>query len=163
MSTPFEEIEFLADRLPREGEAVVVSRRDGELVCEPLSEQLARVELDSEFCGWLIYANERLRRLTTSLWAAAAVLSLSVVMAVHLLTGFTPMSWLADVGLIGLIAYATMILADGARQAAFRRGIAPVLESQMRRRGIRPFSFLAVLRQHPELSFLFGCAVRQTR
>ena len=35
MFTPFEELEYVAEYLPEEGESVLISRKDGELVCQP--------------------------------------------------------------------------------------------------------------------------------
>ena len=64
MSTPFEELEYLADFLPEEGESVIVSRNHGELVCENFQKERPLDEMASpEFYGHLVHANERLNSL----------------------------------------------------------------------------------------------------
>jgi hypothetical protein len=39
MATPFEELEYLADQLPEEGESIIVTRMYGELVCQQYVEE----------------------------------------------------------------------------------------------------------------------------
>ena len=55
MNSPFEELEYLADYLPDEGEAVIVVRKDGELVCEAFQREKYQEGItDPEFYGRLI-------------------------------------------------------------------------------------------------------------
>jgi hypothetical protein len=61
MFSPFEELEYLADYLPEEGETVLISREAGELVCQPWLQEDFRDGIDdSRLYGRLVQANERL-------------------------------------------------------------------------------------------------------
>jgi hypothetical protein len=43
MATPFEELEYLTENLPEEGESIVVSRMYGDLVCSPYQPEIKAV------------------------------------------------------------------------------------------------------------------------
>jgi hypothetical protein len=47
MFTPFEELEHLAEYLPDEGESVLITRKDGELVCTEWSSGELRDGIDA--------------------------------------------------------------------------------------------------------------------
>lgn len=61
MFSPFEELEYLAEYLPDEGEVVLITRQSGDLVCKPLMDNDLRDGIsDTQLYGFLIQANERL-------------------------------------------------------------------------------------------------------
>ena len=72
MSTPFEELEYLSDYLPEEGESVIVTRRAGELVCESgPGGRYGDGLLDPELYGRLVQWNLRLSSLSVlPIWSS---------------------------------------------------------------------------------------------
>src|SRR5579872_7257162 len=104
MTTPFEDLEYLADYLPDEGEAVIVARRGGELICEPLRQDSPQERaLDAELYGRLVQANERLNAVgALPIWGAA-LLCFSLCVAVHKFTGIGWSGWYIDLGIALLI------------------------------------------------------------
>jgi hypothetical protein len=160
MSTPFEEIEQLADLLPEEGEALLVSRRDGELVCEPFRPDAIREGLtDAELYGRLVQANERLDALTRwPLWVTAAGLFLTCTVW-HLFTGISWRGWYVDVGLT-LIGVMSSVRWIHSRQLhLFRTQITPMLDAQTDRRDGSKFALIGAVRQHTELRTLMDFLV----
>ena len=160
MSSPFEEIEQLADLLPEEGEALLLSRRDGELVCEPFRPDAIREGLtDAELYGRLVQANERLDALTRwPLWVTAAAVFAECT-AWHLWTGVSWQGWYVDVGMI-LIGVMTSVRWIHWRQLKlFRTQILPMLESQTGRRSGAKFALIGAVRQHTELHTLMDFLV----
>lgn len=155
MGSPFEELEYLSDYLPEEGESVVVSRRDGELLCESvLGGQFRDGISDPEFYGRLVQCNERLSDLSaTPMWTCVALWFWICVVA-HQLTGFGWEGWYLDVG-IGMIALIACIAWIRRRQSMlFLKEIRPMLHWQFRHRRLDKFVVLGALRQHPELRTL---------
>jgi hypothetical protein len=156
MNSPFEELEYLADYLPDEGESVIVTRQFGELTCETLQrEQQQTKELtDSDFYGRLVQANERLAGLgTLPLWSCALVFFWSCVL-LHQLAGLGWNGWYLDVG-IGLTTLMTCFVWIRMRQNhLFSTEFQAMLNWQLRRRKIDKYSLIGQLRQRNELRTL---------
>lgn len=155
MNSPFEDLEYLADYLPDEGEAVVVIRRGGELICEPFRQEAWREGIsDSELYGRLVQANERLAVLgVLPLWVSTLA-AFCLCVAFHHLTKIGWSGWYADlgIGLLALIGFFSWM--RHRRRQLFRNEIRPMLETQMRRRELQKFSVIGAIRQHSELSSL---------
>ena len=160
MSSPFEEIEQLADLLPEEGEALLLSRRDGELVCEPFRPDAIREGLtDAELYGRLVQANERLDALTRwPLWVTAAILFAACTLW-HLGTGISWRGWYVDVGMILVGVMASVRWIHSRQLNLFRTQILPMLESQIGRRSGSRFALIGAVRQHTELRTLMDFLV----
>jgi hypothetical protein len=155
MNTPFEELEYLADFLPEEGESMVVSRRGGELVCQPVQTENYRDGIaDAELYGRLVLANERLNGLAVvPFWSCLfAALGCCVI-----LFEWTDMGW--NGWYLALAAAATAVLGGGAwaaqrRRRFYQKVVRAMLDNQMRRRHINRYALVGAIRQHPELSTL---------
>jgi hypothetical protein len=161
MRTPFEDLEYLAEYLPEEGEAVIVARRDGELVCEPFRQERSENQtrdglLDVAFYGRLVQANERLNAISSlPLWVAS-LLTLVLCVTVHkqLNVGWT--GWYYDLGIGLLILGSVLAWIQSQQGRLFRREIRTMLEAQLRQRGIPRHALIGVIRQHPELRSLLN-------
>lgn len=161
MNTPYEELEYLADYLPDEGEAVLVTRREGELVCESYQRESTVPGLsDPEFYGRLVQANERLNTVgARPLWASVLFLFWACV-AVHQVGGLGWEGWPYDAGL-ALMTPAGCFAWIKARQArVFRDEIYPIIRWQFRRRGLDRYTLIGAIRHHPELRTLLDELVR---
>ncbi len=161
MLTPFEELEFLADYLPEEGEAVLILREAGELRCEPVhSEDLRDGINDAELYGILVQANERLNAEGgLPLWVTSIGVALTT-MLLFLFAGFGWQQWLI-VPMIGLLAIFGCFQWIRRRQhVLFENEILPRIHSALIRRGISPYSLMAGVRQHAEFRTLLDELVR---
>lgn len=155
MNTPFEDLEFLADYLPDEGETVVVTRRGGELICQPVRQESFREGVtDAELYGRLILANERLNtRGTLPIWIGL-LLTFATCLTFHRLTGMGWEAWYVDASIAFFAAMAVTGWIVIRRRLLFRRDIRPMLENQFRLRGLNRFTVIGSVRQHPELRTL---------
>ena len=161
MSSPFEELEYLADHLPDEGEAVVVVRRDGELLCEPYSREAARqAGIDTEFYGRLVQANERLNgQGALPIWACS-VAAFWVCVLLHKAGGLGWIWWSLDLG-VALSALLACYLWIRRRQYwLYRREVLPMLNAQLRRRRLERFALIGALRSQLELRTLLDQMTR---
>lgn len=160
MSSPYEEIEQLAEVLPEEGESLLVTRRDGELVCEAFPTDGVRDGVtDVELYGRLVQANERLESLSRwPLWLSAAAVFF-VCSACHWLTGLTWRGWWLDLGLILVGVMASVRWIQLRQLNYFRTVILPMLQEQLGRRQSRKFTLIAAVRQHSELRTLMDFLV----
>jgi len=161
MWTPYEELEYLSDFLPNEGESVVVTRRGGELKCEPLAEDDLRDGIDDvELYGRLVQANERLNAQgSLPLWATAlGLMGLAIVL--YRVVGFGWADWylLPALGLLGLFGCFHWIRFRQRRH--FQRTILPTLVREARQRRITLFALMAGVRQHAEFRTLLDELVR---
>lgn len=155
MSTPFEELEYLADYLPDEGESVVVTRRSGELVCESLLQSQHPDGIsDPEFYGRLVQCNERLNSQSAMPMWCCVIFFFWACVAVHQWSGLGWNGWYLDVGL-GLIVLLGCFSWIRRRQTAlFGTEIRPMLNWQIRRRRLDRYVILGAMRQHSELRTL---------
>jgi len=155
MNTPFEDLEYLADYLPDEGEAMLVSRRDGELVCEPFAQETGREGIaDPEFYGRLIQASERLSMQSTlPLWVCLIGCFWGCV-ALHMLTGIGWVGAFFDIGLVMMALMGGYCWIRYRHQNMFRQEIRPMLEREIRRRSLQKYAVIGAIRQHPEMRSL---------
>lgn len=155
MNTPFEDLEYLSDYLPDEGESVIVSRRGGELICEPVQGESYREGVgDAELYGRLVIANERLSRLAVvPLWTSLFV-AFAVGVAFYQLSGIGWEGWYVALGIgaAGLLSGITWV--SQRRRRVFETDVRHMLDSQMRRRSLNRFALIGAIRQHPELAIL---------
>ena len=155
MFTPFEELEYLAEYLPEEGEAVIVTRRHGELVCEPYHPQEKKPMLsEPALLGRLIQANERLKAAAVMPVVASLLLAYSGCVAVHHLTGVGWNGWPIDVGVILVIGLACWNWIRARQSRLFRLVIRPMLTWQLRKNHGDAYMLLAEARGRPELRVL---------
>lgn len=161
MLTPFEELEFLSEYLPEEGEAVVVSRRDGELHCDPVMAASLRDGIDDvELYGRLVQANERLNgQGALPLWLAG----LGTIHFLVLLYSLTPLGWREWylVPMAGVLALCGSFHWIRSRQRRlFREEIAPMLARETSLRGLSHYALLTGVRQHAEFRTLLDELIR---
>jgi len=155
MSTPFEDLEFIADYLPDEGESVVVSRRNGELVCQSVSATNGQEGIsDAELYGRLVLANERLGRLSVVPVWICLLGAFALCVAFFHLSQVGWQGWYVAVGVAAITALLGSTWVAILRARLFRREIVPMLDNQMRRRGFNRFALVGAIRQHPELGAL---------
>lgn len=155
MLSPFEELEYLSDYLPDEGESVVVSRRAGELVCEPYETDSLREGIaDARLYGVLVQANERLNSLgALPIWCT--VIGFLWACAALALSGWLQWNHWYLIPSVGLILLPACIGWIRFRQhRLFLREILPMLDGMMRVRRIDPYAFLGAVRQHEEMRTL---------
>lgn len=161
MSTPFEELEYLADFLPEEGESVIVSRNHGELVCENFQKERPLDEMASpEFYGHLVHANERLNALVARpIWIALLTWFWACVL-IHRQMELSWDGWYLDLGL-GLVAMAVCYAAIRFRQDRyFKDEVRPTLNRQMYGSNLSKYALVGVIRQRPELRTLLDTLSR---
>lgn len=161
MLSPFEELEYLSDYLPEEGESVVVSRQAGELVCEPFQPEALREGIsDPRLYGILVQANERLNALgalpiwvtvISFFWGCAAL-------GASGLLGWP--QWFLVPG-VGLLLLPLCIAWIRHRQhRLFTRELLPLLEGVLHSHRTDPHAFLGAVRQHEEMRTLMDELIR---
>ncbi len=158
MYSPFEELEYLAEFLPDEGETVVVSRCEGELVCESLRDpDVAECNLEEpELYGRLIHANERLKAQRN---LPLGVFAVSLYTAMFLVHTFQPLSmlvWILDLGLVLLASMTYVVWVQRRRAALFQEKLLPILDWYLSSRGIDRFVLIGSLPDQPELETLLA-------
>ncbi len=155
MTSPFEELEYLVDYLPAEGEAVVVRRRGGELVCEAFQRDARPGSpLEPELYGRLVQANERLAACATlPVWACVLVFFWSCV-AIHYAAGLGWQGWVYDACLATTLMPICIFWIRRRQRILFRTQVWPMFDWQVRRRGVDRFAILGLMRQHNELNTL---------
>ncbi|MCA9055976.1 MAG: hypothetical protein KDA75_19220 [Planctomycetaceae bacterium] len=161
MLTPYEELEFLADYIPDEGEAIVVMRQDGELRCEPVQQDDFRAGIDdAELYGRLVQANERLNAQgSVPLWTAAFVLMLTgIVLYRWLGLGWGEWYLLPAVGLLALFACFHWIRSR--QSQLFDAEVRPMLIRESMVRQVSIYGLIAGIRQHAEFRTLLDELVR---
>lgn len=155
MFTPFEELEYLAEYLPEEGESVLVTRKDGELVCtEWRSDQLRDGIDEAALYGLLVQCNEALNgRATLPLWATGV--GACWTFAALIVSG--TLDWERWYILPGLTLSALWLCFAWIRfrqRRLFTAQLRPRIAAAVYERGLDLCSLLAGLRQHAELRTL---------
>lgn len=155
MASPFEELEYLVDYLPAEGEAVLVRRRGGELVCEAYQrEARPGPPLEPELYGRLVQANERLAACAiVPIWTCLLVLFWSCV-AVHYVARLDWHGWVYDAILATTLLPICVVWIRRRQRTVFRKQVWPMFDWQVRRRGVDRYAVLGLMRQHNELNTL---------
>ncbi|MEZ6056993.1 MAG: hypothetical protein R3C01_09845 [Planctomycetaceae bacterium] len=155
MFTPFEELEYLADFLPEEGEAIIVSRQFGELRCSPIGEDSLRdgVE-DADLYGRLVEANELLNAQgVRPIWVCLlGWFWFSVTL--FMLGDFGWSEWYLPVGLALLTASGCYHWIHVRQRRLFDQMIAPQLRQEMERGHFSVHALIAGVRQHVEFRTL---------
>ncbi|MBA4032196.1 MAG: hypothetical protein C0478_15100 [Planctomyces sp.] len=159
--SPYEELEYLADYLPSNGESIVVSRRDGELVCEPVKKPRPLDPLeDPALYGRLVQINERLQQL----WTMPIVLGLVgwfwLCVGLHVWQDAGLSGWFLDVGFGLMIAVGVSSWIQQRQRLYFRQAQQESLSRQLRQARIDHHTLIGALRHHPELRTLFSQLVR---
>ena len=160
-SSPFEELEQLAEHLPDEGESLLVSRRDGELVYEPFRPDDLRDGVDEAYLyGRLVQANEQLNSLgALPLWVTGVSFVTLCVLGHATLSGSWQLWYLFPL----LLVFSLCICFHWIRwrqEIVFQTEVLPTLRVELRRRRIDPYSLIAGVRQHAELRTLLEELVR---
>jgi hypothetical protein len=161
MLTPYEELEFLADFIPDEGESIVVTRQGGELHCEPMTEDDLRSGIeDVELYGRLVQANERLNvQGSLPLWSTAfGLIAAGILLFRVLQLGWSEWYLLPAIGLAALFGCFHWIRARQRR--LFEAAIRPMLLREAMLRHISVYALMAGIRQHAEFRTLLDELVR---
>lgn len=163
MFSPYEELEYIADYLPEEGETVLVSRESGELVCKPWGRGDLRDGIDdAELYGFLVKSNEQLS-IVGSLPLWAGVLSLVwLAIFVHGIVGLGWEQWFLVPGISFLTMYGCFQWIRQRQAAHFRAKVLPMLMKELEQRRIPYLALVAGVRQHGELRTLLDEMVRFT-
>lgn len=155
MHSPYEELEYLAEHLPEEGETLLVRRESGELICKAYQRNDLRSGVDdAELYGMLVQANERLHAVAAfPPWVAVIALAWLGI-SLHV-TGILALSqWYVIPGLALPLCFAVFQWIQLRQHRLFVRCLRPRLASELRRRGISRLALIAGVRQHPELRTL---------
>lgn len=155
MFTPYEELEYLAEFLPEEGEAILVARRDGDLVCEPFTEDDLRGGIaNAELYGRLVVANERLNEQgSLPLWVCAlGIFWTGVALHNWLQLGWQFWFLVPGLGMAGLMGCVYWIRYR--QRQFFIKHIWPELKVSLQRDRISFHSLIAGVKQHRELRTL---------
>jgi hypothetical protein len=161
MLTPFEELEYLAEFIPDEGESVMISRQGGELHCEPVGDDDFRSGVeDVELYGRLVQANERLNAQgSVPLWTTAFAL-VAVAILIYRIVGLGWSEWylFPALGLAALFGCFHWIRARQRR--LFDLTIRPMLQREAMARHVTLYALMAGVRQHAEFRTLLDELVR---
>lgn len=163
MFSPFEELEFLAEYLPDEGETVLVTRQDGELVCQPhRCDDLREGVADPELYGRLVQANERLNAQgMLPLWGSIGGMVAAGIL-LHGVLGLGWSEWYAIPGIAFLAMYGCFSWIRRRQRQLFRNELMPRLLVELHRRNLDRFSLIAGVRQHAELRTLLDELIHWT-
>ena len=161
MFSPYEELEYISDFLPNEGESVVLRREGGELVCQPITRDQLRDGVDeSDLYGRLVQANERLASAySLPMWVGVIGL-VWLAIGLHAGLGLTWSQWFLVPGLSFPVMYLCVHWGKRRQEAVFRQDILPGLRSEMLRRDISHFQLISGVRQHAELRNLLDELIR---
>ncbi len=161
MVSPFEELEYIVDYLPDEGESMVVSRRDGELVCESFQQDKNSDPLNnSQLYGRFVQANERLQAccLHPILISVLGCFCLCVTVHKALFPGWQ--SWYLDFGLILFTVSGCIQWIQRRQTRVFRTQVRPMIQWQLRMLGLDRFRMIGSLRHRPELKTLLRLVIQ---
>lgn len=155
MFSPFEELEYLSEYLPEEGEKVLVSREAGELVCKPWSNSDLRDGIDdAELYGFLVQANERLHASRAfPIWVGVST-AIWLGIALHGFLGLDWTKWYLTPGLSLPILFGCFHWIRDRQHRLFEKRILPLLRVELSQRRIPFYSLIAGVRQHGELHAL---------
>lgn len=161
MLTPFEELEYLADYLPEEGEAILVTRQFGELRCDPVGSDSLRDGIDdADLYGRLVQANEQLNaRGVRPIWVCLLGW-FWLCAAPFVVSGWGWGEWYLPVGLGLLAASICYHWIHDRQHKLFEQRIAPQLFQELGRGNISLHALVAGVRQHVEFRTLLDELVR---
>ncbi|HWL10102.1 MAG TPA: hypothetical protein VNQ76_16980 [Planctomicrobium sp.] len=155
MLSPFEELEWVAEFLPEEGQSVVITRESGQLVCQAHAQVDLRDGIDdAELYGRLVQMNEQLvHQNVLPLWLAGAAVFWTTIL-VYGLFSVPVQHWYLAPGMGFLALSAAQCWSRGRRDNHFQRVIRPVLERTMMRHRLKPHALLGGISHHSELKTL---------
>lgn len=161
MLSPYEELEYLADYLPEEGETVLVTRRGGELICEPAPcGDLREGVEDVELYGRLVQANERLNgQGAFPLWMTAIGFMLACI-GMFQLIGLGWSEWFVAPALGMLSLFGCFHWIRHRQHRLFEQELLPTLKAEAQARRISAYALMAGVRQHVEFRTLLDELVR---
>lgn len=148
--------EKISEHLPRDGEAIIVSRKDGELSvrdCPFLPNDLAN---DQHSMGRLMIANERISKASGPLWVLSIILVLCLS-GLLITLGKAWSFWWLHLNLF-VIVFAAQSWFSGARQRrAFRSYVLEAVEEVRAKQELSDPAFLAVLKQMSDFQMIAQC------
>lgn len=161
MFSPYEELEYLADFLPEEGETVMISRQQGELVCKPCNREQLRDGVDeADLYGRLVQANERLAAAhSLPLWVGVIGL-VWISIALHVGLGLGWNMWFVVPGLSFPVMFSCLQWGKQRQGDVFRSQVLPGIRYEINRRQISIYQLISGVRQHAELRNLLDELVR---
>lgn len=148
--------EKISEHLPQDGEAIIVSRKDGELNvrdCPFLPDDLVN---DPHSMGRLMIANERINKASGPLWVIAivAILCLSGLL-VTLGKGWS--FWWLHLNIFVIILAAQNWFAGARQRHAFRSYVLDAVEEVRTKQGLSDPAFLALLKQMSDFQMIAQC------
>jgi len=155
MLSPYEELEYLSDHLPDEGETVMVTREYGELVCKQWQRANLRDGIhEPELYGLLVRSNEQLANAgTLPIWLTSiAVVWTGIVL--HGLAGFGWGHWYIVPGLALPALYGCFRWIRFRQHRLFQQQVWPRLCRELYLRRVDVHALLAGVRQHGEFRTL---------
>lgn len=168
MNNPYEDLEYLSEFLPEEGESVIISRRRGQLVCEsylePMHSQYTNgpALIDRELYGRLTMADTRLR----VIWQAPAIVAVLTFylmsLTVHRMLSVGWSGWYLDLGLALLIGVTCYHFIQSQRRRYFLTTVCPALQKWMLDHQLDKYTLIAWLTMHRNLSALKEALTRWT-
>jgi hypothetical protein len=163
VSTPFEELEYLSEYLPDEGESVLISRKDGELVCQACGAEGLRDGVDeAELYGLLVECNERLSlRAAQPLWVITFVTFTGLV-ALFTVGGLGWSSWFMAPGTIFAALWVCSSWIRSRQLRLFHSELRPRIAAALSERSIEMHALVAGMRQHAELRTLLDLYIAAT-
>ncbi len=155
MLSPFEELEWVADFLPEEGQAVVISRESGELVCKPHTPVDLRDGVDdAELYGRLVQMNDQLAQQNVLVnWLTGATVFWGIILVYGVFSVSTAYWYIAPCFAFFAL-YAAQDWSRRRRGRFFKMVIRPKLEWTLARYRVRPYALLAGVSHHSELRAL---------
>ncbi|MFO1094480.1 MAG: hypothetical protein U0992_14425 [Planctomycetaceae bacterium] len=155
MATPFEELEYLSEHLPDEGESVLITRKDGELVCEPRASDGLRDGIDeAELYGLLVECNERLSlRAARPLWTTSFV-TFAILVSLFTIGGLGWSNWFVVPGVVFVALWGCYTWIRSRQLRLFMRELRPRIAVAIEDREIDTHALIAGMRQHVELRTL---------
>lgn len=161
MFSPYEELEYVSDFLPDEGEAVIISREGGELVCKPWQRDELRDGIDdADLYGRLVHANERLAAAhSLPLWCGVIGL-IWLAIGLHGGLGLSWGYWYLVPGISFPAMYGFRWWGRQRQTDVFSQHVLPSLRTEIARRRISPYALIGGIRQHPELRSLLDELIR---
>lgn len=163
MSTPFEELEYLSEYLPDEGESVLISRKDGELVCQACGAGGLRDGVEeAELYGLLVECNERLSmRAAQPLWVMTSA-TFALLVAIFTIGGLSWSSWFVVPGTIFLALWGCSTWIRIRQLRLFHSELRPRIATALSDRNIETHALVAGMRQHVELRTLLDLYIAAT-
>ncbi len=167
MNNPYEDLEYLAEFLPEEGESVIVTRRRGQLVCESYFETHPTPPaqaglIDREFYGRLTTIDTRLR----ILWHTPAIIAVLTYywacVAFHRGFGLGWSAWYLDLGLALIVGVTCLGYIQQRRKHYFLNAICPALQKWMIDHQLDKYTLIAWLATHRNLATLRQALTRWT-